>query len=676
MIERAVNAIGLALLVGTHLFLVGDRIGKKTPTLDEIAHLPAGISYLEKRTFRMYPHNPPLARVLAALPTRVDPPAVYYDGAFQKQNPPSHWDFAYTFEEINSGSDAARRRYLDSFARGRWVIALWSASTILVIHAWGSRWFGRGAGGIAAILYAFSPTIIAHATFITTDIAATASGLVAAFTFSLWLERNTWPRALLAGVCLGLAQLTKFSALQLYPLLAIWALFDVAIADPGGWKQILPWRLMTRRGGRQALAIGLVSVVIINAGYLFEGMGKPLGEFRFVSASLTRPRGSGDPPAAYCSNRTYNEVLDSRVNRFAGSWLASLPAPVPAAYLTGFDEQKFEAESKYQMYLRGEWAAPADSDDLHGKGRRRGWVYYYLYALGIKTPISTLLVWAMGLIGIAWFRDIPARRWFPLAMLGFAPLASMSLFTDINLGVRYVLPALPFLDLIGGSAFRAGRPRFWNGASAIVSLGALLAVARCHPHELGFFNRLIGDPANARWHLVDSNLDWGEDLRGLSRWLEAHPDWKREVKLAYLGTISPEFEGIAPYRLAPRDLRHVPESARWPWEDPDDPRTYGPQPGKFAVSANFERGMFFHTPCPIDLLPQVLQANPRLVQGTSRQLSVPRNAYAYFSHFTPRIDPAIGPSILLYDITPAEAAAARREMGLPLLDSSAASPAP
>jgi hypothetical protein len=495
----------------------------------------------------------------------------------------------------------------------------------------------------------------------TTDLASASTTLLAAWTFARWLDRPSWNRAGLAGICLGIAQLVKFSALLLYAILPLWGLVHVYWTERQARRQLEPlasrwpgWTTLALSRGVQMAGIVAVSVLILGLGYGFEGLGRPLGEFPFVSKTLTRLRtaADGDFTRDLGSSKAYNDMFPVRVNRFRGTWLASLPCPLPMHYVAGFDEQRFESEGGYQMYLRGTL-------------RRTGWWYYYFYALAVKAPLSTWLLLGLAVFDFVWSGERRGRHRV-LWWLALAPLLAMSLLTDINLGLRYVLPVLPFLFLLAGSAARPSQPRWRTALVWLCIAWNVGAIARIHPHELAYFNELVGGPENGRFHLIDSNLDWGQDLRGLVRWLEKHPEWS-DVRLAYLGTVPPEFEGLSRYQMAPRDIRNVPPTLLWPGEDLSDPATYGPQPGRYAVSVNFERGMQFHTPCPFAMIGQVTAQHPRAFQPAAPMLFNPNGVYRYFQHLVPRIEPEIGYSILLYEVSAAEADRVRRAIGLPLL---------
>ena len=591
----------LCLLMTIHGLLVYSQIIRSTPTLDEVAHLPAGQSYLEQQTFRMYRHSPPLARIVAALAAWPNRPDLIYDRTWKFDEPANHWRFAFEVIANNAATAESRERYLTSFDRGRCAIALWSVLTIPFLFAWGNQWFGRWAGLLAASLWTLSPNILAHAGLVTTDLAATSAGLIACWTFSRWLERPSWLTFGGAGFSLGIAELVKFSSLWLYFIFLFWLVFHLAASllarrgfrtsssakptdrafsekGPRGDKtrkdtkadsrskestNKLPAKTLPDNPSRSSderiklrqpvagfVAIVLVSFLVIDAGYLFEGIGTPLGDFPFLSRTLTRPRQLSDGPIPTSNNMTYRQVWQDQVNRFQGTLLGRIPSPLPYHYIAGFDEQKFESEGKYPMYLRGKFAdsIPPSGTKSDTASSRRGWWYYYVYALAIKVPLST---WVLFFLSIPYGLLRPARRSIvPLLYLALTPILAMSFLTDINLGLRYVLPSLPFIFLLCGSLIAVGRPRWTYVVAGLAILWNISAIARIHPHELSYFNELVGGPTEGRFHLIDSNIDWGQDLRGLARWLDEHPDWKKELRLGYAGTISPEFEGIENYRLA------------------------------------------------------------------------------------------------------------------------------
>ena len=117
----------------------------------------------------------------------------------------------------------------------------------------------------------------------------------------------------------------------------------------------------------QFITIILLSVLVINLGYGFEGFGQRLGDFPFLSSTLTRPRESGQSAYPNHPNPLLRRLYHARQNRFEHSWIGTLPLPLPRHYLLGFDEQSFETNPQlektlpdfsvgtgYPVYLRGE----------------------------------------------------------------------------------------------------------------------------------------------------------------------------------------------------------------------------------------------------------------------------------------------------------------------------------
>ncbi len=180
---------------------------------------------------------------------------------------------------------------------------------------------------------------------------------------------------------------------------------------------------------------------------------------------------------------------------------------------------------------------------LNGEISRDGWWYYYLYALLVKLPLATLILVAV--------RGLMAQRgtgpgWRESLFLLAPPavfLVAFSLLGAVNNGLRYVLPGLPFLLVwVGGVA----RVSSWAPVRAKRAFASLLAFLLAwyaagslaiHPHPLAHFNELVGGPRNGYRHLLDSNLDWGQDLPGLATYLDEHGI--EQVKLCYFGTADP-----------------------------------------------------------------------------------------------------------------------------------------
>lgn len=618
----------LAGLLVVHVLFAVTGLRRKSATIDEVAHLPAGISYWQKASFALYHHNPPLVKMLSALPVLASQPVVDYTGSWaiaeKGGHSPSHAAFGAEFMRDNAD------RYFELYFRARYVIVALSALGGLLVFLWARELWGPLGGLVSAAVWALSPNVLAHAGLVTTDLGATVAGFAATYLFWRWLRRPSWGRAFSCGLLLGIAQLVKFSALLLYVL---WPVLGFT------------WWLLRRRGDSaasteshagdrplsaarrpqivlQAILMPVLSILVINVGYGFEGTGKLLGGFPFLSLDLTVPR-TGGTPARHPAPLLQQQYL-TRQNRFEGTLLGALPVPLPKHYVLGFDEQRFEtntglATGGYPVYLRGEL-------------RRTGWWYYYVYALLVKVPLGTWLLVATAIAAPIFLPQLRGRsvdEWV-LAIPPLAILASMSFLTDINLGLRYVLPIFPFVFVSLG---RLGRDIGQVQAGPIV-LTALLGIGLgwnaagavgTWPHYLSYFNQAVGGPEQGHRHLIDSNLDWGQDLLELKRWLEEHPQ-PEPVWLAYCGTVDPVVAGVE-FVLPARN-----PSALDPRQALPRDRS-GPEPGLYAVSVNYVQGLPF-----------------RSYNEDGRVVPVPVGSYRYFQELE-RIDRA-GYSIWLYRLSP------------------------
>lgn len=347
----------------------------------------------------------------------------------------------------------------------------------------------------------------------------------------------------------------------------------------------------------------LLGLCVLNLGYGFEGSFRKLGDYGFVSETLGGPREDG---------RT--GYSPEPRNRFEGTWLAHLPVPLPKNYVMGIDFQKWEFERKYWSYLRGEW-------------KFGGWWYYYLYALAIKVPLGTWTLMFLALL-VTLFGERYAASWRHELML-LAPLIVVLVLVSSQTGfshhLRYVLPVFPFAFIWASKVARAMDLKRWKiasmaGVAVFWTIGSSLWF---YPHSLSYFNELVGGPTGGHYHLSNSNIDWGQDLLYLKRWLDDHPE-ARPLGVAY----DPHF--IDPALV---DIEYTSPPPGPDYREPDapqDPKELGPKPGWYALSVD------------------------RIHSLSKRHL--------YFLHFEPVA--MAGYSIYIYHITPDEANRVRRQLGM------------
>jgi Dolichyl-phosphate-mannose-protein mannosyltransferase len=662
---RIATILAVGGLLALHYALAAHSMLQENPTVDEVVHMPAGITYWQKGTFRLYHHNPPLVKLVAALPVVWANPVTepLYQMPSWKTPDPSQTTFSQTFARMNVA------RYFELFQLARIMMPLFSIIGGLVVFAWSRRLYGTWGGLLSLSLWVFCPNILAHARLVTSDVGATALGVAATYVFWRYLYQPNWRWAAAAGVILGLAQLTKFTMLLLYAVWPILWLARLVLLSPRS-----EWQARILRALGHGLVMVVLSIVTIDAGYFCEGLGIPLGKFEFASKSLTRPV-TADMKRPHSMNELLDVTWQFRVNRFRGTWLGSIPCPLPEHYLLGFDEQKIETEgipvrlwkAVRTNQVAGALAVPESPDEektgysvyLNGELRRTGWWYFYFVTLFYKLPEGTLILAVLSLLSLRFVRHSRAE-WFDEIAIWTVPvviLFSMSFLTDINLGLRYVLAVLPYVFIATGRLVpfvqSRSRARKWVITGLVVAAltQTIVATIGIHPHYLSFFNWASGGPDRSPARLIDSNLDWGQDLVALQKW------WKKTIPgqpigLAYFGQINPSI-----FKLRGEDFDWflppvMPGTTRAIAENPS-PLLVGPAkkltPGYYAVSATLVHGLPWRLYDP---------ASPVVVPGAWAPAwnASEVDAFWYFRQFEPIT--RIGHSIYVYHLSADDVAGA------------------
>ncbi|MSU66208.1 MAG: phospholipid carrier-dependent glycosyltransferase [Opitutus sp.] len=502
--------VALAVLLAlAHAVLALTATVEKSMTSDEIAHLTAGQAYNTFGDFRLQPENGNLPQRWVALPATLGrtplPPTSTSDW-----READVWNYGHAFFYERAAPAGTLL-----FA-GRAMVALFSAAIGLLVFFWSRSLFGRRGAFLSLLLLVLCPSFLAHGALATSDIVMTFFFLAAVSAWWRHLERPGTGPALLSALVFSLACVAKFSAVFLVPMFGLIALVWVA-----GRTRAEGWRTPLLRLVRSSALHAAVAWATI---WLFYG-------FRFEPFT---------PGLAEGAN--YNH---------GWGWLLSdlgWPRPIivglkewhalPDAFLYGFTFVVQFAKQR-GAFLNGEYS-------IHG------WPGFFPYAFLVKTTIPFLLLLAATAV-VGWRRLRPAgasaalhrlRPLTPLLVL-FAVYWAVSVTSHLNIGHRHILPIYPVLFIAAGAAgtwldlrrplavFFVGALVLWHGVESW----------RIRPHYLAYFNAFAGGPANGWRHLVDSSLDWGQDLPGLQRWLDAHAPRER-VFLAYFGTGDPEYEGI------------------------------------------------------------------------------------------------------------------------------------
>lgn len=455
-------------------------------TNDEVLYVAAGWRQLALGDYGLNTTHPPLAPDLAALGLVFLRPQV-------PPRAPGEDALASSYRFLHVANDAGA-----VIARARVPVVALTLLLALLCWWWARAAAGPAAGLLALALLAFHPTLLAHGHLATTDLPSTAAMVAASFLFHRWTQR---PRAAWAAACavaLGLAAATRLTALALLPCFAVLALVRPFRAE--GAARAAAWR---ETGVLAALGAVLLPLALWGA----YGFHNP------------------PPEEAEGPRRHVGGLAAAALDTAARLHVA------PAAYVEGVRFQIDHNRRGHLAYFRGEL-------------RRQGWLLYFPIAFLVKSTPGWLAALLLAALGARKTRAPAEWHWLLPALVSFAAVA----LGHIQIGERYLLPVHVYLALwaatrLGPWLGRARRTVAAAALAAVLGAHALPALAVLPRGHLAYFNFLAGGPAGGHRVLLDSNLDWGQDLPRLAAWMRAKG--VASVHLAYMGADDPRRFGIA-----------------------------------------------------------------------------------------------------------------------------------
>jgi len=526
----------------------------KSATVDEVLYIPAGYVYWKSGSYMLNPETPPLPRILCGIPllllTNINYDPKEPVAAF---NDRYHWSFRFLF--FQNAVVAGKMIFYS-----RIPTILMGMALLAAIYAWTSKLFGSMAGLFSLGLAAFEPNLIAHSSLATTDLYTAAMLFFTVFSFWIWRQNPDENKLLLIpGLFLGLALLSKSSAWLMVPVLffLLWI--------PEGKPPCPPFKNILRFS-----VILLLALLVINIVFLFHGVFVDKGEL-------------------------ITFMLREKAQKF---WfLRIILFPFPRLY-------SFSMLWNLAQSMGGVHPFPFF---LNGQYSNTGFWNYFLFAFVLKTPLSFLFALAGATIVLLKMR----QAWFILLPPMFF-LFYFSFLNRLDLGLRYVLPIYPFFIVAAGAivpyVMKLPRGKILLG---VLVLWSVVATGRIYPHHLAYFNELGGGSDGGYKHLVDSNLDWGQDLVELKSFLKKYGIDR--IRLSYYGMSDPSYYGI--------NYQYLPSPKFQPWTQRHrNEENFKLEKGLYAISATNIAGIFLNN----------------------------RNTYEYFRKLQP-ID-SVGYSILIYEI--------------------------
>ena len=574
------------IIVVTAMILAITSVWNDSPIVDEIPHIGAGYSYIAKGDHRLNPEHPPLAKDLAGISLKIagtkDAPA--FESEFWTEDVNGQWNFGRKLI-FNSGNDAIR---LVRFAKIPQIIFFLLSAVI--IFAWTRKLYGYLAALIALFLFSFSPTVLAHSRFVTTDMPALFGILIGTFFFLHYLEKPTKKNLWLAGLIFGVAQLTKYSVFLLVPFFIVIAVIFALLK-------------LEKPKIRNALFAIRNTIIIIIIGYIFVVW-----------------------PVYYFHTWNYPPELQQSQTRELLTTYGNRNVAEPVIYLANKPVIRGLAEYGLGLLMVTQRSVGGNTTYFMGEVRNWAWKEYFPVVYFLKEPLAFWLLLMTAFLFSATkkkFSIFNFSRWQShrgsstksgqfskikkwsqehftelTMLLWIAVYWYTSITSNLNIGVRHLMPIYGFTFILLSGALVKVCANI-NSKKLLATYYILLTTLfgwylcenlKIYPYYLTYFNQVAllrppwiaeeqaGYIPGGHNYVVDSNLDWGQDLKRLAWWVEKN-DIKK-INFDYFGWADQSY--------------YLGNNFNWIWRgryaSAEDFLRENPNGGYIAVSASFYMG--------------------------------------------------------------------------------------
>ncbi|MEA2733607.1 MAG: hypothetical protein QOE14_58, partial [Humisphaera sp.] len=481
----------------------------------------------------------------------------------------------------------------------------------IVIALWGWQLGGSAAAITATLLYCLDPNFLGHGALVKNDVPITL--ITVALFWAVWRagkKLTVWNATAIALLCAA-AVTTKFSGLLLGPIVALLLILRALMPQP--WQTF--WRTLNLRLERIVLAAGILLLAMVVSyggiwaayGFRFGPTNDPqiesnLGRMALYTAMTELTVKYGRPPT------------DAEIDQWRPSTMTEViftlnaAHALPQAWLHGL-LYTYQSALMRPTFLLGGYS-------------KTGWWYYFPVAMLVKTPLATLaaavgaiVVFIVTLRTLGW-RATAATWTAACLVIPPAVFLASAMRSNLNLGLRHVLPVYPFIYLAIGLAAAEAWRRWrtitkWAGAALAIVLA--IETLSAFPDYIAYFNLAAGGKRGGLKILGDSNLDWGQDLKLLAQWQQEHQKKypKENLYLVYFGLADPWAYGIryinleGGYAFGPK------------WEKRLDP-------GIIAISATAMQGIYTD-----ELISPALREEYALLQRTEPLAVLGGSIYLY-----------------------------------------------
>lgn len=503
-------------------------------TYDEVSHIPAGYYYWTTGKYFLNPEHPPLVKMIAALPLiPLNATSPVIDKKLEiREDGQWNWGSRFLFASGN------KTNLIISLARSS--LIFFNAVFLLILTVLLSKLIGKKGALVALILLAFSPLSLGHAPLVTMDFMSSLLQMMAIVSFGLLLkaldkkESLDWPILLGFSAALSGALLAKFSSIFLLPALFIGGLLYIMLSQKSRSS-----RNIKKFIGALAISVA-ISLFAVGVTYAWQ----------------MRNMNNGDVIAQF--NKNWPGHLTKTSARLLGKMVKpNILTRGWAEYVNGtLIISSVVEKSKSSVYFLGK-----------NYGREGAGLLYFPVLYFTKLPLSfhflaafTLIAGAQTLIkknredSSHWeeLRKLIVSNPLILPLICFLSLYSfIALRSTLQIGIRHIIPVIFGLSvLVGYAASRLWSEKLFNkiylGKAVLYLLVAFVVTAvMAFPHYLAYYNILAGGTNNGYKIAVDSNYDWGQDLKALKKWKD-----ENNINFAYVDIFTNPF-GEIEYYLGP-----------------------------------------------------------------------------------------------------------------------------
>jgi len=531
--------------------------------MDELAHIPAGYGYVHNLDYRLNPEHPPLIKALAMLPVLFLNPNFPTQSSAWTDEINSQWAVGAQFL-YESGNDANQIIRLARF--GPMLITI---LTVILIYIWSRELIGEWWALLPTLLFALSPTVLAHGHYVTTDVGAAFGVLFATYFFLKFLRAPSRKHLAYAGLAFGVATIAKFSTALLVPyfVIIIVAFYLVGVRRDWNATEVgLRFKRFFTRGLRYLKALVAIFVIgyvfIVYPVYFLFTTNYPLQKQTADTTYILQSFANGPTPAGkLCEPMRCLANLDI--------WMAGHAATRPLAeYMLGILMVFQRSSGGNTSYFLGQVSAA-------------GSILYFPIVYLFKEPLPVLIMILIAVLytiitvakkirdkslAAAW-SDYLENNFAQFSMLVFIIIYwAWSMKSPLNIGFRHLFPTIPLIYILTAGVWKkwitnADVKGFGFGRGMGLVLGiiknmfvslfkyALLVLlvilffaetVFAAPYFLSYFNELGGGIWGGYRYVTDSNYDWGQDLLRLQNFVNAHPEIDK-IAVDYFGGGSPKY---------------------------------------------------------------------------------------------------------------------------------------